>query len=150
EYDLTGVVGGLTAVQRRALRVELLLGNRPDLGQARLLASFRWAAVVGPVRDWPADLVAKELRKYGVLATPVTVRVALWWTGAKATVLRPRQPGDRRSQWERVRDECEDLVARLRDRGSGIGMWPPIWGSPRTGCRVRCTCGGPARPPRRE
>ncbi|MBJ6623544.1 WhiB family transcriptional regulator [Streptomyces sp. DHE17-7] len=119
EYDLTGVVGGLTAVQRRALRVELLLGNRPDLGQARLLASFRWAAVVGPVRDWPADLVAKELRKYGVLATPVTVRVALWWTGAKATVLRPRQPGDRRSQWERVRDECEDLVARLRDRGFG-------------------------------
>jgi hypothetical protein len=119
DYTLVGVAGGLTSVQRRALRCELLLGGRADLAQARLLASYRWAAVIGPLREWPADLVAAELRKYGVLASDTTVRLALWWTGAKATVLRPKTDGDSRVLWERVRDECEDLVGRLRQLGLG-------------------------------
>jgi hypothetical protein len=119
DYTLVGVVGGLTSVQRRALRCELLLGGTVDLAQARLLASYRWAPAMGPLREWPADLAAEELRKHGVLATVSTVRLALWWTGAKATVLRPKTDGDSRVLWERVRDECEALVARLRELGLG-------------------------------
>lgn len=109
-----GVVGGLTPVQRRALRVEGLLGNHPHLGQACVLASPMWAALMHRMKYVPADVLVAELRKLGVVAAPVTVRVALWWCGGKATVLRPRRPGDRRHLWERVRDEAQDVVYRLR------------------------------------
>lgn len=109
-----GVVGGLTPVQRRALRVEGLLGNRPHLGQARVLASPMWSGFMHRMRELPADVVVGELRKLNVMATPVTVRVALWWSGGKASMLLPRQPGDRRHLWERVRDESQGVVLRLQ------------------------------------
>lgn len=109
-----GIVGGLTSLQRRALRVEALLGNVPNLEQARELAAPRWAGFLYRVREWPADLVAVELRTHGVIATAVTVRVALWWSGAKASTIRPKAANDRRYLWERVRDESQDIVAQLR------------------------------------
>lgn len=118
-YMRWGVVGGLTHIQRRALRCEKLLGNVPNLEQARRLSSRVFAGFMAGVLEWPADLVASELRKHDVLASPVTVRVALWWSGARATVLRPREAGDRRQLWERVRDECQTVVAELR--GFGLG-----------------------------
>jgi lambda repressor-like predicted transcriptional regulator len=71
-------------------------------------------------RDWPADVVAEQLRKHGVIAAPVTVRVTLWWTGAKATLLHPKAPDDRRLMWQQVRDECQDVVAQLREMGLSV------------------------------
>jgi hypothetical protein len=118
-YMLWGVVGGLTSTQRRALRCEAFLGNRPNLRQAHVLASPKVAGVLRPVLDWPADLVAGELRKHGLLASPVTVRVALWWAGGKGGVLGPRQEGDGRYLWERVRDESREVVEQLRGMGFG-------------------------------
>lgn len=118
-YMRWGVVGGLTSVQRRALRCEVLLGNEPNLEQARRLSSRAFAGFMAEVAEWPADMVAAELRKHGVLASVVTVRVALWWSGAKASVLRPREEGSWRPLWERVRDECRDVVAQLRESGLG-------------------------------
>jgi lambda repressor-like predicted transcriptional regulator len=119
-YMVWGVVGGLTHLQRRALRVEALLGNRPNLEQARKLAAPQFAGFMHEWRDWPADVVAEQLRKHGVIAAPVTVRVALWWTGAKATLLRPKAPDDRRLMWQQVRDECQDVVAQLREMGLSV------------------------------
>lgn len=118
-YMLWGVVGGLTNVQRRALRCEQLLGNVPDLEQARRLSSRVFAGFMAGVLEWPADLVASELRKHDVLASVVTVRVALWWSGGKAAVLRPQEEGAWRPLWQRVQAECRDVVAELR--GFGLG-----------------------------
>lgn len=118
-YMRWGVVGGLTHLQRRALRCERLLGNVPNLEQARRLSSRVFAGFMADVLEWPADLVAAELRKHGVLASAVTVRVALWWSGGKGTVLRPQEAGSWRPLWERVRDECRTVVAELR--GFGLG-----------------------------
>lgn len=112
-----GVVGGLTPIQRRALRVEALLGNRPHLTQARLLASPTWAGFMHGMRDWPADIVAGELLKLGVMAAPVTVRVASWWSGGKGVILSPKPASDTRYLWERVRDEARPVVLRLREMG---------------------------------
>lgn len=109
-----GVAGGLTSLQRRALHVEGLLGHVPNLEQARELAAPHWASLMHRLRDWPADLVAAELRTHGVIAATVTVRVALWWSGAKASMLRPKEDGDRRFQWARVRDESREIVTQLR------------------------------------
>jgi hypothetical protein len=118
DYHMTwGVVGGLTDAQRRALRVEAWLGNRPSLEQARALTRPRFAEFMRDWKDWPADVVAAELRKHGVLASPVTVRLALWWTGAKASVLPPLFVDDRRRVWMVVRDECRQIVYRLREMG---------------------------------
>lgn len=114
-----GVAGGLTHLQRRALRIEALLGQRPNLEQARVLASPTFAGFMHQWLDWPADTVAARLRALGVVASPVTVRVALWWSGGKGSVLPPMQAGDRRVLWEQVRDECRQLVGRLRERGVG-------------------------------
>lgn len=118
-YMVWGVAGGLTTMQRRALRVERFLGNVPDPEQARLLASPRYARVMAEFRDWPADAVAGELRKQQVLASPATVRLALWWTGGHGGVLQPKKDADRRHTWERVRDEAQDMVAQLRELGLG-------------------------------
>jgi hypothetical protein len=112
-----GIAGGLTHQQRRALRVEATLGNVPDLEQARVLASPMFAGFMHTWRDWPAETVTAELRSIGVFTSPVTVRVALWWSGGKGSLLPPRQEGDHRSTWMQVRDECQEVVARLRDAG---------------------------------
>ncbi|MFG2359437.1 WhiB family transcriptional regulator [Streptomyces sp. NPDC048521] len=114
-YMVWGVVGGLTHLQRRALRVEVLLGNRPNLEQARKLASPAYARFMHEWKSWPAQTVAEELRRHGVIAAPVTVRVALWWIGAKGSLLRPKSPGDKRLMWEQVRDEHQETVSRLRE-----------------------------------
>ncbi|WP_052479932.1 WhiB family transcriptional regulator [Streptomyces sp. NBRC 110035] len=116
-----GVVGGLTTCQRRALRCEALLGNRPNLKQARVLSSPVWAAVMVPLRHRglsPAQ-IAVELRAHDVLVSAVTVRVAVWWAGGKGSVMPRRGPGDGRQVWELVRDECREVVYGLRELGAG-------------------------------
>ena len=116
-----GVVGGLTTVQRRALRCEALLGEKPNLKQAAALASPVWASRMMPLRQRglsPAEM-AVELRKHHVLASAVTVRLAVWWAGGKGGVVPRRSPGDERLLWELVRDGCRDIVFRLREMGVG-------------------------------
>jgi hypothetical protein len=120
-YMRWGVVGGLTTVQRRALRVEALLGAAPDLRQARMLASPVWASRMMPLRQrglTPAQMVV-ELRKHDVIASAVTVRLAVWWAGGKGGILPRRGNGDSRVLWEIVRDECRDVVEQLRTMGVG-------------------------------
>jgi hypothetical protein len=119
EYMTWGVAGGLTDWQRRALRVEARLGNRPNLEQARKLTTDVFAGFMREWRDWPADVVAAELRKHRILASPVTVRVALWWTGGKGNMLPPKQEGDSRSPWMEVRDNCRPVAGQLRELGVG-------------------------------
>ena len=116
-----GVVGGLTTVQRRALRCEALLGNRPNLRQARQLASPMWASRMMPMRHrgLSPEQIAVELRKHRVIASAVTVRVAVWWAGGKGSVMPRRGPGDCRHLRELVRDECQDVVYELRNLGAG-------------------------------
>jgi len=120
-YMRWGVVGGLTTVQRRALRCEALLGNRPSLTQARMLASPAWSARMMPLRQrgLSPEQIAVELRKHQVIASAVTVRLAVWWAGGKGGIVPRRRPGDTRQLWELVRDECRDVVYRLR--GLGVG-----------------------------
>jgi hypothetical protein len=109
-----GVAGGLTPIQRRALRVEALLGNRPNLKQAARLAGPGWAAVLSGMQHLPPARVSRDLRQRGQLVTAVTVRVALWWVGGKGSVVSPKKPGDQRRLWEYVRDESRPVVAQLR------------------------------------
>ncbi|MFD9004461.1 WhiB family transcriptional regulator [Streptomyces sp. NPDC059582] len=120
-YMRWGVVGGLTTVQRRALRCEILLGNLPNLLQARQMASPAWASQMMPLRQrgLNPEQMSVELRSQGVLVSPVTVRVAVWWAGGKAGVVPRRSPGDTRQLWELVRDHCQEAVYGLRDLGVG-------------------------------
>lgn len=116
-YMSWGVQGGLSDLQRIALRVEMKLGNQPDLEQARKLASPVFAGFMQQWRDWPPETVAVELRRHGVIASAVTVRLALWWTGADGSLLPPTAEGDVRAPWMRVRDELRDTVSRIRGLG---------------------------------
>ncbi|MGW8702859.1 WhiB family transcriptional regulator [Streptomyces eurythermus] len=117
QHRLYGVAGGLTPVQRGALRVHTLLGEYPDLGQARMLSAPRFAAVLHGWRGWPPNVIAEQLRRNGVIATAVTVRVALWWTGAKGSLLGSASAGDERLMWERVRDDHRQVVEDLLGLG---------------------------------
>jgi len=121
-YMRWGVVGGLTTVQRRALMCEDLLGNRPDLRQARELASPVWASRMRPLqyRGLTPAQMAVELRGHRVLAAPVTVRLAVWWAGGKGSIVDRRGPGDTRQLWELVRDGSREHVDRLRGMGVGV------------------------------
>ncbi|GAA3807801.1 WhiB family transcriptional regulator [Streptomyces chiangmaiensis] len=114
-----GIAGGLTDWQRRALRVEAELGNVPNLGQARKLVAPVFASFMRQWRDWPAGTVAEELRRHGIIASPVTVRVALWWVGGRGSFLPPKAEGDTRSPWMQVRDVCREEWIRLRAAGFG-------------------------------
>lgn len=120
-YMRWGVVGGLTTIQRRALRCEELLGHRPDLRQARMLASPASKSLMMPLRQrgLSPQEIAVELRKDSIIASAVTVRLAVWWAGGKGGVVPRRGPGDTRQLWELVRDECQDVVYRLRALGVG-------------------------------
>jgi hypothetical protein len=118
-YMVWGIAGGLTHLQRRALRVEAMLGNTPNLRQAHRLASPGWAPVLTAIRDLDPAGAARELRQHSLLVSPVTARVALWWVGGKGSILTPKQDGDGRQLWERVRDESHDTVGRLREMGLG-------------------------------
>lgn len=117
DYMVWHVMGGLTESQRRAMRVELALGNRPNLDQAQKLTLPVFAPFMKHWRQWPAERVAAELRRHRIIASPVTVRLALWWTGARGSLLPPRAPGDRRVTWEVVRDEYRETVEQLRAMG---------------------------------
>jgi hypothetical protein len=116
-YQVFGVAGGLLDWQRKALLVHAQLGERPNVQQARVLASPVFAGFMREWLDWPAERVAGELRTFGVLASLVTVRLALWWCGGRGSVLAPLPEGDRRVQWMQVRDECRPVVEMLRGRG---------------------------------
>ena len=121
-YMRWGVSGGLTAVQRRALRCEALLGNIPNWEQAAELASPAWTSRMKPLYrgGFLPEGIAAELRKqYSVIAAPVTVRLAVWWAGDKGSVLPHRGRDDRRLLWEVVRDESRDVVGELRSFGAG-------------------------------
>lgn len=119
DHMVWGIAGGLTDTQRRALRVESWLGNTPNLEQARTLTRPVFAQFMRDWRAWPAVTVAAELRKLDILASPVTVRLALWWIGAHAGLIPPRDAEDRRSTWMVVRDEHRQTVYRLREMGVG-------------------------------
>ncbi|MGA5670014.1 WhiB family transcriptional regulator [Streptomyces pseudogriseolus] len=116
-YQVFGVAGGLLDWQRKALIVHAQLGERPNVQQARVLSSRVFAGFMQEWLDWPAETVAAELRAFGVLASPVTVRLALWWCGGRGSVLAPLPEGDRRVQWMQVRDECRPVVEMLRGHG---------------------------------
>lgn len=118
-YMVWGVAGGLTPHQRRSLRVEQLLGNVPDVETAALLASPGWADVMERMKEMPPASVAVELRGHGFLTSPVTARLALWWSGHRGCLLKPKQRRDERQLWERVRDECRDAVDGLVEMGVG-------------------------------
>ncbi|MDX3283887.1 WhiB family transcriptional regulator, partial [Streptomyces scabiei] len=120
-YMRYGVAGGLTALQRRALHCEALLGSTPNLEQAAELASPAWASVMTPLRDQglsPRETAAELRRGHRVIAAPVTVRVAVWWAGGKGSVL-PGLGREGRFPWELVRDEARDVVDVLRGLGEG-------------------------------
>jgi hypothetical protein len=115
-----GVFGGLTTIQRRALYCEELLGSVLNVGQARELASPRWSRRMAALRyrGISPEQMAVELRHDGVIASSATVRVAVWWSGGKGGVLPRRNPGDSRSVWELVRDECRPIVDQLKQAGA--------------------------------
>ncbi|WP_435245171.1 WhiB family transcriptional regulator [Streptomyces tendae] len=115
-----GVLGGLSATQRRILATAELLGERPDLGRANELLTPRWRyrlhklriAAAGPQR------MAEILTAEGLEVDTITVRVALWWTGADGKVVARRVRGDRRPLWQRLREDHGDVIAGLLARGT--------------------------------
>ncbi|MER0443110.1 WhiB family transcriptional regulator [Streptomyces sp. Edi4] len=118
--DGGGVLGGLTAAQRRILTTAQLLGERPDLRRADELLTPRWryrlhqlrSAAVAPRR------IAEILTAEGIEVDAITVRVALWWSGASGKVMGRRQRGDRRPLWQRLRDDYSDELQRFRAQGA--------------------------------
>ncbi|MFE1949972.1 WhiB family transcriptional regulator [Streptomyces sp. NPDC059524] len=132
--DIWGLRGGLTADQRRALRAELLLGGRLDLDAAVQLLSWQWQNVLWPLRvrgDGPQE-IANEVTRWGMPVSAATVRVALWWLGARAHRLPRRGAGDRRLDWQLVRDERRDVVEQLRELGAPAGDIAAYLGLSRT------------------
>ncbi|MFD9249566.1 WhiB family transcriptional regulator [Streptomyces bottropensis] len=116
-----GVAGGLTADQRRALRCHILLGDAPDMKVAREITSLRWRHVLYPLRyegASPSEMAVFLNTEFGFAASPATVRLAVWWLGGKAPVMACRGDGDRRWDWQWVRDECGDVVERLQKAGA--------------------------------
>ncbi|TXS35600.1 WhiB family transcriptional regulator [Streptomyces sp. t39] len=116
-----GVAGGLSQEQRRALYVEGLLGERPQLPVARWLASpAGWPALSGAWKASGRRLVeaTRLLRAEGVLASEVTVRVALWWSGERAPRLGLVPSGSSVARAERMA-VCEGQVL-LRLSGLGV------------------------------
>ncbi len=131
---LWGLRGGLTADQRRALRAELLLGSSLDLDVAKLLLAWRWRTVLMPLRQRGAtpSEIAEELTVHGLTVSPATARVAVWWMGGRGPRLPRRGAGDRRPEWQLVRDECQDVVERLRELGARAGDVAAYLGVSRT------------------
>lgn len=110
-----GVGGGLSTVQRRALAVEALLGNQPNLAIARLLVSPQWARRLRKPRTaWrPLGEIVQGLRKDGLMVDVVTVRVAVWWLGGEGSRMA------RGRHWRhQLRDEHLDTIVALRGKGA--------------------------------
>ncbi|MFB7649372.1 WhiB family transcriptional regulator [Streptomyces sp. NPDC056084] len=118
--DGEGILGGLTETQRRILTTAELLGERPDLRRADELLSPRWryrlhrlrCAALAPRR------IAEILTAEGIEVDAITVRVALWWTGASGKMVARRAQGDRRPLWQRLRDDHGEVLQRLRAQGA--------------------------------
>ncbi|MFF8422877.1 WhiB family transcriptional regulator [Streptomyces sp. NPDC015680] len=115
-----GVGGGLDPEQRRALELEELLGNVPNLAMARVLVSPRW---LWRLRQLKADCRSLEgmtavLRKDGLLVDEVTVRVAVWWSGGEGSRMARLEPGDRRSWRAQLQDDYMDVVVALHELGA--------------------------------
>jgi hypothetical protein len=110
-----GVGGGLSTVQRRALAVEALLGNQPNLAVARLLVSPQWAGRLRKPRTaWrPLGEIVQGLRKDGLMVDAVTVRVAVWWLGGEGSLM------VRGRHWRhQLRNEHLDTIVALRGKGA--------------------------------
>lgn len=110
-----GVGGGLSATQRRALAMEAVLGNRPNLRMARLLVSPRWSYRLRNLNSacWSLDGIVEGLRGDGLMVDAVTVRVAVWWLGGKGARMSRGRP------WRRqLRDDHLGTIITLRERGA--------------------------------
>lgn len=114
-----GVGGGLDPDQRRALELEELLGNRPNLAMARVLVSPRWLYRLRGLKAGCRSLggMVAALREDGLLVDEVTVRVAVWWSGGRGARMARLAPGDRRSWRAQLRDDYADVVVALHERG---------------------------------
>ncbi|MEU5490298.1 WhiB family transcriptional regulator [Streptomyces sp. NPDC020196] len=109
-----GVGGGLSAVQRRVLAVEALLGNRPNLVMARLLVSPQWSYRLRNLSSarWSLGGVVQGLREDGLMVDLVTVRVAVWWLGGEGSRLA------RGRHWRHQLRDHLDLIVALREKGA--------------------------------
>ncbi|MFJ1827413.1 WhiB family transcriptional regulator [Streptomyces sp. NPDC088178] len=115
-----GVGGGLDPEQRRALELEELLGNVPNLAMAKVLVSPRWLYRLRQLKAGCRSLegIAAVLRKDGLLVDVVTVRVAVWWSGGQGSRMARLGPGDRRSWRAQLRDDYADVIVALHERGA--------------------------------
>lgn len=115
-----GVGGGLDPDQRRALELEELLGNVPDLAMARLLVSPRWLYRLRRLKAGCRSLegIAAALLEEGLVVDAVTVRVAVWWSGGDGARMARLAPGDRRSWRAQLRDDYTDVVLALHKLGA--------------------------------
>ncbi|MFF4409889.1 WhiB family transcriptional regulator [Streptomyces sp. NPDC001404] len=120
DSDVWGVLGGLSADQRRALSVAEQLGERPELRTARTLLTPRWRYRLHNLRvsGQTPERIAQVLRQEGLELNPVTVRVAVWWSGGAGGLMARRARGDQRPLWKRVRDDHADVILQLRNRGT--------------------------------
>ena len=116
----SGIAGGLSPDQRRALRGEERLGQRPDLDVARQLASGRLAArLLVTYRQEHGSLAAttRLVQASGIDASEVTVRVALWWLGECPSRVEPARV-DGRPMRVKLRKHHVGEIRRLRDAGA--------------------------------
>ncbi|MFJ4887734.1 WhiB family transcriptional regulator [Streptomyces sp. NPDC088731] len=115
-----GVGGGLDPEQRRALEVEELLGNVPNLAMARVLVSPRWLWRLRQLKAGCRSLegMTAALRKDGLFVDEVTVRVAVWWSGGEGSRMSRLAPGDKRTWRAQLRDDYADVVVALHELGA--------------------------------
>ncbi|MEV2259147.1 WhiB family transcriptional regulator [Streptomyces anulatus] len=114
-----GIGGGLEGSQRYALESEALLGNRPNLGMARVLVSPRWLLRLRDLRRVCGSLegMTVALHGDGLMVDEVTVRVAVWWSGADAPRMAWRTPEGERSLRARLRGEYLPAISYLKGQG---------------------------------
>ncbi|MFJ5294495.1 WhiB family transcriptional regulator [Streptomyces sp. NPDC088348] len=115
-----GVHGGLTADQRNALRAAALLGERPDLVQARSLvrSRFRYVLEDGIRDNAPLQVLAARISAEWMPVSVLTVRVAVWWLNGEGSLVRTKTPGDTRGIRDRVLDDFVPVMLRLRASGA--------------------------------
>lgn len=115
-----GVGGGLDPQQRRALAMEELLGNRPDLEAARLLVSPRWLWRLRQLRQGCRSLegMVAVLARDGLVVDEVTVRVAVWWSGGGGERVARMSRYDTRSWRRQLRDDYTAVIVTLHELGA--------------------------------
>ncbi|WP_331723404.1 WhiB family transcriptional regulator [Streptomyces atratus] len=115
-----GVGGGLDPEQRRALELEELLGNVPNLAMARVLVSPRWLWRLRQLKAGCRSLegMTAALREDGLFVDDVTVRVAVWWSGGEGSRMARLAPGDKRTWKAQLRDDYADVVVALHELGA--------------------------------